>query len=209
MILPEELRYYYNDNISFKTENDPYMALSRFGLINIDEFDALSANKHPMLKYILSKSDAKYRPPYGKAIEHHQRFASFIATTNCQRPLLDQTGSRRFVGIKTDEIDFNPERNYTQIYAQIVAEIKAGKPYYFNEEDNKRVMKSNLPFMSVNDYTSIVKYLFNFFAHTLLFNLESFLYILWIEILCQYMFANISSWPVTCLFTFLIVSFEV
>ena len=160
MILPEELRYYYNDNISFKTENDPYMALSRFGLINIDEFDALSANKHPMLKYILSKSDAKYRPPYGKAIEHHQRFASFIATTNCQRPLLDQTGSRRFVCIKTDEIDFNTERNYTQIYAQIVAEIKAGKPYYFNDEDNKRVMKSNLPFMSVNDYPSIVKYLF-------------------------------------------------
>ncbi len=160
MILPEELRYYYNDNISFKTENDPYMALSRFGLINIDEFDALSANKHPMLKYILSKSDAKYRPPYGKAIEYHQRFASFIATTNCMRPLLDQTGSRRFVCVKADEIDFSQERNYAQIYAQIVAEIKAGKPYYFSNEDNRRVMKSNIQFMSVNDYNSIIKYLF-------------------------------------------------
>ena len=160
MILPEELHYYYNDNISFKTENDPYMALSRFGLINIDEFDALSANKHPMLKYILSKSDAKYRPPYGKAIEHHQRFASFIATTNCQRPLLDQTGSRRFVCIKADEIDFSPERYYAQIYAQIIAEIKAGKPYYFNDEDNRRVMKSNSYFMSVNDYPTIIKHLF-------------------------------------------------
>ena len=43
--------------------------------------------------------------PYGKTMEERQRFASFIATTNNRRPLVDPTGSRRFVCVYADEID--------------------------------------------------------------------------------------------------------
>jgi predicted P-loop ATPase len=39
----------------------------------------------------------KFRPPYGKTIKQFRRYTSFIGTTNQQKPLVDPTGSRRFV----------------------------------------------------------------------------------------------------------------
>ena len=160
MILPPELHDYYNDNISFKNDTDLNLGLTSFGLINIDEFDALSPTKHPLLKYLLSKADVKMRPPYGKAYVQRRRVASFIATTNNPRPLTDVTGSRRFVCIKTDEIDHTSSVNYPQLYAQIKAEIQAGKPYFFREADNQRIMQANAPFLRVTDYPTMITTIF-------------------------------------------------
>ncbi|MFS6555134.1 VapE domain-containing protein, partial [Parabacteroides distasonis] len=39
ILLPPELRDYYNDRINFKNENDLNLGLTSFALINIDEFD--------------------------------------------------------------------------------------------------------------------------------------------------------------------------
>ena len=38
-----------------------------------------------------------FRPPYGKTIKQFRRYTSFIGTTNQLQPLVDSTGSRRFV----------------------------------------------------------------------------------------------------------------
>ena len=160
IILPPELRDYYNDNISFKSDTDLNLGLTRFCLINIDEFDALSPTKHPLLKYLLSKGDVKMRPPYGKAIVQRRRMASFIATTNNLRPLTDATGSRRFVCVKADEIDHTSSVNYPQLYAQLKAEIQAGRPYYFRDADNRRIMQQNEAFMRVMNLTTMVSTLF-------------------------------------------------
>ena len=96
-LLPEYLQVYFNDRLSMKNDNDIFLAMSGYALINIDEFDAMSKNQQPILKYLISKHDIKFRPPYGKVMEERQRFASFIATTNNRRPLVDPTGSRRFI----------------------------------------------------------------------------------------------------------------
>ena len=88
-----------------KNDNDIFLAMSGYALINIDEFDAMSKSQQPILKYLISKNDVKFRPPYGKVMEERQRFASFIATTNNRRPLVDPTGSRRFICVYADEID--------------------------------------------------------------------------------------------------------
>lgn len=160
IVLPPELRDYYNDNISFKSDTDLNMGLTRFCLINIDEFDALSPTKHPLLKYLLSKGDVKMRPPYGKAYVQRRRMASFIATTNNLRPLTDATGSRRFVCIKADEIDHTSAVNYPQLYAQLKADIQAGKPYYFRDADNQRIMQQNEAFMRVMNFPTMVTTLF-------------------------------------------------
>ena len=104
-LLPEYLQVYFNDRLSMKNDNDIFLAMSGYALINIDEFDAMSKNQQPILKYLISKHDIKFRPPYGKVMEERQRFASFIATTNNRRPLVDPTGSRRFICVYADEID--------------------------------------------------------------------------------------------------------
>ena len=76
ILLPPELRDYYNDNLNFKNEFDLNIALTSFALINIDEFDKTTNSQQIVLKYLLSSADVKFRPPYVSSLylvyRHHQ-----------------------------------------------------------------------------------------------------------------------------------------
>ena len=139
-----------------KNDNDIFLAMSSYALINIDEFDAMSQKQQPLLKYLISKHDVKFRPPYGKAMEERQRFASFIATTNNLRPLTDPTGSRRFICIYTDEIDNSGFINHDQLYAQLCAELQQGRRYWFDDEENARIIEQNTDFQQVYNYGRMI-----------------------------------------------------
>ena len=155
-LLPEYLQTYFNDRISMKNDNDIFTAMSSFALINIDEFDSLKKSQQPLLKYLLSKHDVKMRPPYGKIIQQRQRFASFIATTNCRRPLTDPTGSRRFVCAYADEIDNSGKINHDMVYAQLCQELDEGRRYWLSDEDNAHNIKHNAIYQQVNDHSQMV-----------------------------------------------------
>lgn len=99
----------------------------RYAREELDEFDAMSKSQQPILKYLISKHDIKFRPPYGRVMEERQRFASFIATTNNRRPLTDPTGSRRFICVYADEIDNSGLINYDMLYAQLYTELEQGR----------------------------------------------------------------------------------
>jgi predicted P-loop ATPase len=159
-LLPGYLQMYYNDRLSMKNDNDIFIGMSSYALINIDEFDAMSKSQQPILKYLLSKHDVKFRPPYGKVMEERQRFASFIATTNNLRPLIDRTGSRRFICVYADEIDNSGIINYNQLYAQLCQELNEGRRYWFEDDDNQRVMEQNKDFQQVFDYERMVELTF-------------------------------------------------
>ena len=162
ILLPEELREYYNDKIDFKNETAINLGLTSFALINIDEFDALSRSQQPLLKYLISKSDVKMRPPYGKAYEQHRRYASFIGTTNNTRPLPDdKSGSRRFICILVDDmIDTYTPIDYEQLYAQLVAEIARGDRYWFDEPENQRIIEANRSFERVGNIEKMISLTF-------------------------------------------------
>ena len=155
-LLPGYLHTYFNDRISMKNDNDIFLAMSGYALINIDEFDAMSKGQQPILKYLLSKYDVKFRPPYGKTMEERQRFASFIATTNNRRPLTDPTGSRRFICVYADEIDNSGIINYNQLYAQLYQELNEGRQYWFEDEDNARIIRQNAEFQQIQDYEQMI-----------------------------------------------------
>ena len=63
------MKEHFNDRLSMKSDNDIFLAMSSYALINIDEFDAMSKGQQPILKYLISKHDVKFRPPYGKVME--------------------------------------------------------------------------------------------------------------------------------------------
>ena len=159
-MLPEFLQMYYNDRISMKNDNDIFLAMSGYALINIDEFDAMSKTQQPILKYLISKHDVKFRPPYGKTMEQRQRFASFIATTNNLRPLTDPTGSRRFICIYADEIDNSGIINYDQLYSQLCQELQEGKRYWFEDEENERIIHQNENFQQVFNLEKMIELTF-------------------------------------------------
>ena len=151
ILLPRALRLYYNDRINFKNEADLNLGLSSFALINLDEFDKITQRQQIVLKYLVSTSDLKYRPPYGKAYTSHRRYASFIGTTNETMPLTDPTGSRRFVCVMADgDIDFQTPVEYAQVYAQLVQEVEQGERYWLNDEETQRLMQHNLQYQRMN-----------------------------------------------------------
>ena len=155
-LLPGYLQIYFNDRLSMKSDNDIFIAMSSYALINIDEFDAMSKSQQPILKYLLSKNDVKFRPPYGKTMEERQRFASFIATTNNRRPLVDPTGSRRFTCVYAEEIDNSGTIHYDKLYSQLYAELQQGRRYWFEDEDNARIIEQNEQFQQVLDYEKMI-----------------------------------------------------
>ena len=159
-LLPDSLQLYYNDRLSMKNDNDIFIAMSSYALINIDEFDAMSKSQQPILKYLISKHDVKFRPPYGKTMEQRRRFASFIATTNNLRPLIDTTGSRRFICIFANEIDNSGTIPYEQLYAQLYQELNEGRRFWMEDKDNQRIMEQNQDFQQVHDYEKMVELTF-------------------------------------------------
>jgi predicted P-loop ATPase len=149
ILMPPELRDYYNDKINFKNEFDLNIALTSFALINIDEFDKTTKGQQVVLKYLLSSADVKFRPPYGKTIKQYRRYTSFIGTTNQLQPLVDPTGSRRFVcvGIPAGKnIDFTDDLDHQQLYAQAQAELHEGARYWFDDAETAAIMEHNRQF---------------------------------------------------------------
>ena len=161
ILLPRELRDYYNDRISFRNETDLNLGLTSFALINIDEFDKVTQHQQVLLKYLLSTADVKFRPPYGKAYKQYRRYASFIGTTNQPKPLTDPTGSRRFVCVEiTDMIDFSDTLNHHQLYAQLKQEVADGRRYWLSEDEIERLIAENERFQRIDSLGEMIAELF-------------------------------------------------
>mgnify|MGYP003390446934 FL=1 len=161
IILPPELQEFYNDRIDFKNDTSMFMGLTNTALINIDEFDSVSSGKQPLLKYLISTPAVRMRMPYQVSISNRRRYASFVATTNNVKPLKDLTGSRRYLCINVNgNINFTTVVEYNQLYAQLVAEIAAGKRYFFNDEENMKIMNDNKPFVEISEIEPIIDSLF-------------------------------------------------
>ncbi len=159
ILLPPELRDYYNDKLNFKNEFDLNIALTSFALINIDEFDKTTNSQQIVLKYLLSSSDVKFRPPYGKTIKQYRRYTSFIGTTNQQQPLVDPTGSRRFVcvGIPAGKnIDFTDNLDHRQLYAQVLYLFNKGERFWLDDDEIQTLIEENVPYQRTVDLVEMI-----------------------------------------------------
>ena len=159
ILLPPELRDYYNDKINFKNEFDLNIALTMFAMINIDEFDKTTNSQQIVLKYLLSSAEVKFRPPYGKTIKQFRRYTSFIGTTNQQKPLVDPTGSRRFVcvGIPNGEnIDFSDNLNHRQLFAQALYLFNNKERFWLDNDEIATLISENAPYQKLNDLVEMI-----------------------------------------------------
>lgn len=123
------------------------LALGRFVLVNLDEFDSIGNTQQAFLKHLLQKPVVNTRMAYARSIRTRRRYASFIATCNNRDLLADPTGSRRFICIEING-NIRPDRSieYGQLYAQAVTALLAGERYWFTPEEEERNMQSNNQF---------------------------------------------------------------
>ncbi|WP_300702158.1 BT4734/BF3469 family protein [Bacteroides sp.] len=150
-IMPPSERVYFTDSIDFSRKRDAELYLNRFALINIDEFDQISATQQGFLKHILQKPVVNVRKPYANAVLEMRRYASFIATSNQKDLLTDPSGSRRFICIEvTGVIDTSHPIDYDQLYAQAMYELDHNERYWFTSEDERIMTESNREFEQVS-----------------------------------------------------------
>ena len=147
-LLPEELQWGYNDNLVISEKQNTLRAMSQSLLINIDEFNALSAKtQEGFLKNIMQLASIKLRQPYRQQQVTLPRVASFIATANVSDVFSDPSGCRRFIAVTlTSPIRLPEHIDYEQLYAQAVAELESGMRYWFNAVDTQVIMENNVQY---------------------------------------------------------------
>ena len=162
--LPKHLRQYYLDHFNLANKFDKEMALSSCLLICLDEIDMYNARQMAQIKQALSKVKVNGRKIYGKTIDERMRFASFIATTNNRHPLVDKTGSRRFLTIEIpngEVINNNEEIEYEQLYAQLLYEVRDEKlRYWYTNEETLRIQELNAPYEQTLDLEQMIDCMF-------------------------------------------------
>ncbi len=144
-LLPEALQWGYNDNLIMSEKQNTLRAMSQSLLINIDEFNALSAKTQDgFLKNVMQLASIKLRQPYRQQQFTLPRVASFIATANVTDVFSDPSGCRRFIAVTlTGPIRLPDHIDYEQLYAQAVAELDNGRRYWFDEADTQEIMENN------------------------------------------------------------------
>ena len=147
-LLPEVLQWGYNDNLIISEKQNTLRAMTQSLLINIDEFNTLSAKTQDgFLKNIMQLANIKIRQPYCQQQVTLPRIASFIATANVSDVFSDPSGCRRFIAVAlTGPIRLPEHIDYEQLYAQAVAELDNGRRYWFDEADTQDIMENNVQY---------------------------------------------------------------
>ena len=140
LLLPPELREYYIDDIKLDNAEQVERMLGRMLLVNIDEYNAKTDREQAKIKRVLTEKDVQTRKMRSDQYELRPRMASFIATTNDYEPLVDPTGSRRYLCCEvTGLIDTDTPIDYGQLYAQAVAELRQGAPWHFTKVEEAAI----------------------------------------------------------------------
>ena len=147
LLMPDVLKAYYTESYNLGSPASAEAKLAACGLINLDEFDKLSASKMPLLKNLMQASALNIRKAYKRSASALPRIASFIGTSNREDLLVDRTGSRRFLCVSLEHaIDCTTPVEYEQLYAQLKAEILSGERSWFNKEEEQAIQQHNTLF---------------------------------------------------------------
>ena len=159
-LLPPSLRPYYLENSSNSfSQKDDQIALVENCLVEIEEIDMFKDRDNAELKSLSTKVTLKIRRPYDKFVMAKHRLASLCATGNQERFLTDDTGNRRWLCFRVNNID-NPrawDLDYEQLYAQLRDEYYDGFSYWFNKREEERMKQQNEYFRIVSDEEQLIR----------------------------------------------------
>ena len=147
LLMPDALKAYHTESYDLSSPASAEAKLAACGLINLDEFDKLSASKMPLLKNLMQASALNIRKAYKRSASALPRIASFIGTSNREDLLVDRTGSRRFLCVSLEHaIDCVTPVEHEQLYAQLKAELLSGERSWFNKEEEQAIQQHNALF---------------------------------------------------------------
>ncbi|RID89022.1 hypothetical protein D1953_00135 [Peribacillus asahii] len=134
---------WFSDSLDEIRGKDAKEHLSGNWIIELGEMAAVGKADQKRIKQFISSSEDVYRPPYGRRTIRVPRQCIFVATTNDDLPLKDDTGNRRWWIVKahTKEPWFkkNNPLEVEQIWAEAVYQYE-----YMKANDIPLALPSNL-----------------------------------------------------------------
>lgn len=163
-LIPPHLRQYCCKMSNIHDLNkDERLRIAEFGLINMDEIDALNNRELNQLKSIITTADVNERAAYGYTKERRIRLASFCASGNRRDFLTDITGNRRWLPFEIETIlnPFFTTLPYDLMYAQAWALANDPMFCYWFELDEIEVLENyNEQFRSQDNEEQLIPILF-------------------------------------------------
>ena len=148
-LLPPELSDYFNSTSSFgKMDKDEVLSLSQFGLICLDEIDALKSEAMSRLKWAVTTKATDTRKPYAHNSERRIHIASYCGTSNNLQFIDDDSGTRRWLTFEVESIrsPFEYPIHHKEIFAQAYALYLKGFRYWFEGKETDIVQLHNQQF---------------------------------------------------------------
>ena len=164
-LIPPHLRQYCCKlaNATQLTKDDR-LRIAEFGLINLDELDAMTPRELNAMKSVITASDVNERVAYGYTKERRMRLASFCASSNRREFLTDITGNRRWLPFEVESIQnpFFTTLPYDLMYAQAYALMQDPSfSYWFDLDEIAQMEEHNEAFRAQDSEEQLMPILFD------------------------------------------------
>ncbi len=152
-LCPPALQNFITDQIDIYNK-DGRLTLCQNLLINLDELSQFSKQDIKKVKGLFTTDKVKERLPYDKKASNHRRRASFLASTNEDEFLIDETGNVRWLvfeinGVKHDNggpNGYNQQIDMDLVYSQAYALLKSGFEFQLTKAELAKSERNNKSF---------------------------------------------------------------
>lgn len=152
---------WYTDSLEDVRGKDAYEQIQGSWIIELGELAALRKADVEAIKRFVSAQVDKFRQAYAKRSKEFPRQCIFIASTNDEEPLKDQTGGRRFwpVPVGVHPIDLSKRQFFPrdQIWAEAVELFKKGAPLMLPDRLEQQAKELQKAYTEESTYAGFIR----------------------------------------------------
>lgn len=126
---------YGTDYLPDLQSRDAALQLQGTWINELSELASFAKSDNETIKAFLTRTHDRYRPPYGRNTVERPRHCVFIATTNLNEYLKDETGGRRFWPVRCRDIHLDMlEADRDQLWAEAMHAYHAKETWHLSRD---------------------------------------------------------------------------